>query len=143
MATRPFFTTPQEAEAAFYDALERADLDAMMGVWAEDDEIVCIHPGGIRLVGVAAVRDSWRQIFLQARKMQVRCSGGIHTEGLMLAVSWVMEQFYLPGETRNYPPVTATNVFHKDSDGWRMLSHHASPVPAQQETTEDGPRILH
>ncbi len=143
MATRPFFTTPQEAEAAFYDALERADLEAMMGVWAEDEEIVCTHPGGVRLVGSAAVRESWRQIFQQARKMQVRCSGEVRTEGLMLAVSWVMEQFFVPGEARNFPPVTATNVYHKGSEGWRMLSHHASPVPIQQEATEDGPRILH
>ena len=143
MANRPFYTTPQEAEAAFYDALERADLEAMMGVWAEDEEIVCVHPGGARLVGSAAVRDSWRQIFLQARKIQVRCSDEIHTEGLMLAVSWVMEQFYVPGETRTYPPVAATNVYHKGSEGWRLLSHHASPVPAQPEQTEDGPRILH
>ena len=143
MATRPFFPTPQDAEVAFYEALERADLEAMMGVWAEDEEIVCIHPGGVRLVGTAAVREAWRQIFAQARKMQVRCSGEVRTEGLMLAVSWVMEQFSIAGETRTYPPVAATNVYHKGSDGWRMLSHHSSPVPVQQEPAEDGPRILH
>jgi len=25
---------------------EAADLDAHDGVWAEDEEIVCVHPGG-------------------------------------------------------------------------------------------------
>ena len=35
-----------EVEAAFYDALHRADLEALMALWADDEEIVCIHPGG-------------------------------------------------------------------------------------------------
>ena len=36
------YPTPQDAEAAFYEALESADLDAMMQVWADDEEIVCM-----------------------------------------------------------------------------------------------------
>ena len=43
------FPTPQDAESAFYEALERADLEQMMAVWSEDEEIVCVHPGGPRL----------------------------------------------------------------------------------------------
>ena len=30
------FTSPEEAESAFYAALARADLDGMMAVWSED-----------------------------------------------------------------------------------------------------------
>ncbi|HXZ95937.1 MAG TPA: nuclear transport factor 2 family protein, partial [Burkholderiales bacterium] len=55
------FPTPQDAEAAFYEAFESADLDAMMAVWAEDEEVVCVHPSGPRLTGIAQVRESWRQ----------------------------------------------------------------------------------
>ena len=36
MAPR-IFPTPQDAEAAFYEALERADLELMMAVWSEDE----------------------------------------------------------------------------------------------------------
>ena len=61
--TSPIFTSPEEAETAFYAALSRADLDGMMAVWSEDEEVVCIHPGSIRLVGLAAIRESWRQLF--------------------------------------------------------------------------------
>ena len=32
------FPTAQDAENAFYEALERCDLEAMMAVWAEDEE---------------------------------------------------------------------------------------------------------
>ena len=43
-----------DVEAQFYDALRRADIDRLMAVWADDDEIVCVHPGGGRAIGAAA-----------------------------------------------------------------------------------------
>jgi ketosteroid isomerase-like protein len=55
-----------ETETAFYDALNRADLDALMAQWADDDEIVCVHPGGPRLIGHAAIRASWQAILEHA-----------------------------------------------------------------------------
>ena len=47
--------SPAEVETAFYDALNRADVDALMKLWADDDEIVCIHPGGPRLHGRSGI----------------------------------------------------------------------------------------
>ena len=72
MTTPVLFPTPQDAEAAFYEALERSDLDAMMNVWADEEEIYCIHPGGARLVGHAAIRETFRQIFTSGQRMQVQ-----------------------------------------------------------------------
>ena len=43
-----------------------------MEVWAEDEEIVCIHPGGPRLTGYDRVRESWTQIFASRQRLQVR-----------------------------------------------------------------------
>ena len=57
------FPTAQDAENAFYEALERGDLEGMMAVWAEDEEIICVHPGGPRLSGPDEVRSSWARIF--------------------------------------------------------------------------------
>ena len=59
------FATSEEAELAFYDALERADLARLMQVWADDEEIVCVHPGGLRLVGLHAVKEAWQEINLR------------------------------------------------------------------------------
>ncbi|NJM09628.1 MAG: nuclear transport factor 2 family protein, partial [Bdellovibrionaceae bacterium] len=42
--TPPIYTTPQDAAAAFYQAFEARDLDAMMATWADDEEVVCVHP---------------------------------------------------------------------------------------------------
>ena len=44
------FTTALDIEAAFYDALSRADAQALMTLWADDEEIVCVHPGGAAAV---------------------------------------------------------------------------------------------
>ena len=45
------FYTPQEAEAAFYAAFIKRDINAMMAVWAEDDNVACIHPLGQIITG--------------------------------------------------------------------------------------------
>jgi len=60
--SRPVFTTALEAEAAFYRALSEGDFEALMAVWSEEEEVVCVQPGGPRIVGLAAVREIWRQI---------------------------------------------------------------------------------
>ena len=52
------YTTTEDAEEAFYDAIGRGDLDALMAIWSEDEEIVCIHPTGQRMDGHAAIRES-------------------------------------------------------------------------------------
>ncbi len=61
--TPPIFTSPQDAALAFYQAFEAKDIEAMMAAWAEDEDIVCVHPGGARLVGYEAVRAGWEQLF--------------------------------------------------------------------------------
>ena len=141
---RTAFPTPQDAETAFYDALERGDLEAMMGVWAEDEEIVCIHPGGPRLAGYDQVRESWGQIFNSRQKLQVRISNQVCTQGMMLAIHSVQENIAVPGEPRARSPAVATNVYTRTANGWRMLVHHASPAPAAPApAAADGPKILH
>jgi ketosteroid isomerase-like protein len=61
--TTAIYTSPQDAAAAFYQAFEAHDIDAMMVTWADDEDIVCVHPGGARVVGFDAVRATWEQIF--------------------------------------------------------------------------------
>ena len=55
---KTLFPTPQDAETAFYDALTKCDLEAMMAVWGDDDDVYCVHPNGARVTGVegSAVR---------------------------------------------------------------------------------------
>src|SRR5215468_4465184 len=56
-------SSPDDVEAESYEALQRGDIVRLMAGWADDDEIVCVHPGGGRLIGPAAIRESFEAIF--------------------------------------------------------------------------------
>jgi uncharacterized protein (TIGR02246 family) len=137
------FPTPQDAEAAFYEALEAADLEAMMEVWADDEEIVCVHPGGPRLSGFEQVRASWAQIFGSGQRLKVHVSNQVVLSGMMLAIHSVQENILLPGESRSRAPVAATNVYLRTGNGWRMILHHGSAAPAEARALAESPKILH
>ena len=142
--TKPLlFASSTECEQAFYDALERADLDAMMAVWAEDEEIVCVHPAGPRHAGYAAVQESWRQIFSGGPRLKVRVSHQVFLHGVMLAIHSVHENISIAGEETLRPPVVATNVYLRGTQGWRMLVHHASPSPVPPELMPESSKTLH
>ena len=141
---RIIYTTPQEAEAAFYEAFEKRDLDAMMNVWADDEEIVCVHPGGARLTGIEQVRDSWRRIFAAGQRLRFRLRALSAINGVPLAVHSVYEQITVEGESRLPAPVIATNVYMRTGDGWRMVVHHGSAAPAQAASeSKPAPKTLH
>jgi ketosteroid isomerase-like protein len=141
MPKKPIFTSPQEAETAFYEALERSDLDAMMAVWSEDEEIVCVHPGGPRLTGYATVREAWRRIFEGGSRLKVQLLALSTVHGPFAAVHSVVEQIGVVGEKHLAAPVAATNVYVRGALGWRMIVHHASPVPPS--SIGDAPSVLH
>ena len=137
------FPTAQDAEAAFYEALERADLELMMAVWSEDEDILCVHPGGARLTGQDQVRESWRQILAGDARARVHLSQQVAITGPMLAVHSVHENFSVPGEKRPLQAVVATNVYLRTAAGWRMIVHHGSPAPGPAEPPRETPMILH
>ncbi len=138
------FATPQDAEAAFYDAFTRNDLEGMMAVWADDDEIYCVHPHGGRVAGVAEVRESWRQIFKNRQTLVFQLRDQHYVHGMMLAVHSVYEHIELEGESEVRGATLATNVYLRTERGWRMVVPHASPVPASAPApARTVPKTLH
>ncbi len=144
MSTK-IFPTAQDAQNAFYEALERSDLEAMMAVWSEDEDIVCVHPAGQRLAGQAQVREVWRRMFAGGPNMRVRITQQVVISGVMLEVHSVHENITVAGEARPRPPMVATNVYLRTAAGWRMIAHHASPAPGEPpaEPASAPPKILH
>jgi ketosteroid isomerase-like protein len=145
---KALFPTPQDAESAFYEALTKTDLDAMMSVWADDDDIFCVHPGGARLSGVERVRESWRQIFAGGQTLRFQLREQQQVQGMMLSVHSVYEYITVAGEPRPRAPVIATNVYLRTERGWRMVAHHASPAPATSPAEPEprraaSPKTLH
>ena len=140
------YTSAQEAEQAFYEAFQRADLDAMMAVWAEDDEVYCVHPGGPRLTGLEKIRESFRQIFRSGVSMRFQLRGVQQLRGGLLAVHSVYEHITLVGERRPASAVVATNVYANVGGSWRIVAHHGSAVPDAEEPLQAEsapPTLLH
>lgn len=136
--TPPIYTSPQDAALAFYQAFEAQDLEAMMATWADDEEIVCVHPGGPRIVGYDAVRRSWEQLFARAAKLTFRLEEPVTIETVGLAVQSTVEHIATSGTTTRGDAV-ATNVFLRTPSGWRMVCHHASATPPAPQPREAGP----
>jgi len=137
--------TADEVEAAFYEALQRGDIDALMACWSDDDETFCVHPGGPRLVGPTAIRAAFEQMFgngaIHATPARVR-----KVESLASSVHNVLERIeVLTAEGPRHAFVLATNVYHKSAQGWRMVAHHASPGTAREpfDTNEPASQTLH
>jgi ketosteroid isomerase-like protein len=133
-----------EVEAAFYDALQSGDIDKLMACWADEDEIVCIHPGGPRVVGPVAIRATFESMFangsIRAWPQQLR-----KTQGMASAVHNVLEKVEVLGPDGPAQAwVIATNVYHKTAQGWRLVAHHASPgTPSEIQEVSGSPQILH
>src|SRR5450631_2847308 len=137
--TPTIFTTPQDAAAAFYSAFEATDVDAMMAAWAEDEEIVCVHPGGPRLVGFDAVRLGWEQIFAGEAKLSFRLDEIVMLETVGLALQSAIEQVTVGDDPAPRGTAIASNVLLRTPSGWRMLAHHASPAPTMTVATPARP----
>ena len=139
------FATPDEAEQAFYDALAQGDLSALMRVWADDEDIACIHPGGVRVHGQHAVCETWRDILAKGPLM-IQASRTIVLPSMLTVVHAVVER--IRADTPRGPRQVdcfATNVYHKGRSGWHMILHHASPAPEQSsgDASNEPPGVLH
>lgn len=122
-----------ETEAAFYEALQSGDLDRVMACWADDADIVCIHPGGARLVGGEAIRAAFASILAQGH-WQIRPGRVLRLAGSDSAVHSVREevQLTLPDGV-HHAAVVATNVYQRTAHGWRLVAHHASAASADDD----------
>ena len=133
------YTTAEDAEEAFYEAIGRGDLDALMATWSDDEEIVCIHPTGQRMDGHTAIRESWRSIFESNPRFSVHIRGKVRWESLLISVHSVVETLFLEKDQTVHGPMLSTNVFIRGANGWRLLSRHTSAAAEASETEDETP----
>ena len=115
----------EELELAYYDAINRGDVDAMMHLWADDEEIVCIHPNCPRLIGHAEIRSSWEAIF-ELGKIQVQAQQIHIIQNMLTSIHSVIERFSQTPDLPQDLHILATNIYVKTAHGWRIANHHAS-----------------
>jgi ketosteroid isomerase-like protein len=140
----PLLESPDDMEQQFYEALQRGDIDRLMAVWSDDEEISCVHPGGPRVVGAAAIRAAFEAVFangaVNARPEKVR-----RLQTLTSAVHSVLEHVeIMTAEGPRSAWVVATNVYLKGARGWRLVAHHASPgSPREVQEIVEAASVLH
>lgn len=129
-------------EQAFYAAFADLDLAAMRRVWAPVAETFCVHPGGTALRGIDAVMQSWQEIFASARPPRVTHRLVETHASPDLEVRFVEERIQPAGDPGEASLVMATNVYRRDTSGWRMVAHHAS-LPLMKRAQKRPPRQVH
>jgi uncharacterized protein (TIGR02246 family) len=142
--TAALMATPDEIEAQFYEALQQADIGKLMAVWSDDDEVVCVLPGGPRVIGHRAIRSSFEAVFAQGgipvrpEKVRRLTQPGVAVHHLLARVD------VETAEGAQTAWIIATNVYLKTDQGWRLVTHHASPG-TDRELPEFGetPAVLH
>jgi ketosteroid isomerase-like protein len=123
-----------DTEHAFYDALQQGDLERLMACWADEDDIVCVHPGGPRLVGTVAIRAAFEALFANG-SVKVQPERVRRVEAGVCAVHSVIERVeVLSDDGLAHAWVVATNVYAKTAQGWKMVVHHASPGARTEPT---------
>ncbi|MFG6467872.1 YybH family protein [Roseateles sp. BYS87W] len=130
--TAALLASPDDTEAQFYEALQHGDLDHLMALWADDEEIACVHPGGPRLVGMIAIRAAFEAVF-QRGVVSVHPERVRRLHSGDCAIHHVLERVQLHADDKGHTPtawVIATNVYLKTALGWRLVLHHASPGSA-------------
>jgi ketosteroid isomerase-like protein len=133
--------SPDECEQAFYDALENADAESVVDLWLDDEDVCCVHPGGGRLLGHAAVKASWTTILANG-PVRIRATLTKSLDTPTVALRSVIEEVVVTqGRKQQVAHVIATNAYVKTPAGWKMVMHHASPAPAEEtDVIGDTPR---
>lgn len=120
----------EEANEAFYKALESGVLERMEEVWAHEDWVRCVLPGWEMIAGWARVRDSWQTIFEGGQHM--RASPSEVWVRVIGDLAWVscLENITVFNESNfDSAQAAATNLFIRRDGRWLMVLHHASPIP--------------
>jgi uncharacterized protein (TIGR02246 family) len=137
--------SPDDIEAQFYEALQQGDIERLMAVWSDDDDIVCVHPGGPRVVGAQAIRATFEAIFANG-VIPVSPEGVRRLQAAGSAVHNLLERVdVITTEGVQTAYVVATNVYLKTVQGWRLVAHHASAAMSAElpDSGGDVPATLH
>ena len=122
----------------FYKAFNARDLDAMKSVWNSQGNVICVHPGWSPLNGFEPIMESWQGIFKNSGNMDIQVSDITLTASEDLAWVSCVEQIYtIASNGVLASKVFSTNLFQINEGSWKMIMHHASPMPSLRESDEN------
>ena len=151
----------EAANTAFYEALERGDFEEVASAWltpadlgvdeeyhdpADAGVVSCVHPGWPVLTGRGEVLRSYTLIMANTDYIQFFLTD-VHVSvtgdtAVVTCTENILSGGPAPAEGEELGPlvgqlVVATNVYRRTPSGWKLWSHHASPVLAEEEDDED------
>ncbi|MAV86752.1 MAG: DUF4440 domain-containing protein [Rhodospirillaceae bacterium] len=110
------------ANDAFYLAFQNNDIEAMTTLWANRDDISCIHPGWNHLSGRDLVLASWDDILSGNKTPNFEIKGASVNiyENIAIVICYeLFEKICL----------VATNIFVNENKEWRIIHHQSSASP--------------
>ena len=124
------YSTPQDAEDAFYDALEEADFAKLSGVWADSEDVSCLLPMYPLVQGRTEVEQLFGKLLSpgQGVMLSVRHLNWIETGETAIHLVEESIQNPPPGQPKP-PPFYAANIYCRVAEGWRLMVHLNSPTP--------------
>jgi uncharacterized protein (TIGR02246 family) len=124
------YTTPQQAEDAFYDALDEGDPDKLLSVWADSDDINCLLPMQPVIQGRKGVAELFSKVLSGGRgvSLSIQHLGWIETDDI--AIHHVEETVLAPAAAgQQQAPLYGINIYRKQAGSWRLIVHMNSPTP--------------
>lgn len=122
------------ANTAFDAATSRRDITALAALCVQDDRVIAAHPRDRAvLVGWAAVRRSWEQVFARFSELNVAMpQPTIRVTGdtaVVAGLENITGRVAADGNAVRFDAMT-TNVFELHGGRWLMVHHHATMMPA-------------
>uniref|UniRef100_UPI003966C2B1 nuclear transport factor 2 family protein n=2 Tax=unclassified Streptomyces TaxID=2593676 RepID=UPI003966C2B1 len=127
--------------------MERGDFEEISTLWLDDGAtpISCVHPGWPVLTGRGEVLRSYALIMANTEYIQFFLTDVKTSLTTDVAIVTCTENILSGGPAEDGAElgplvgqlVVATNVFRRTPDGWKIWSHHGSPVLAESGDEDD------
>lgn len=120
----------EQVNEDFYRALSTRDIELMGKVWVQDSRAKCVHPGWTALNGWDAIRQSWESVFDPSDQLDIEVSNlAVEVNGDSAWVMCIQKLTYVNRYPAGVNMSLSTNIFIRSENGWKMVVHHASPLP--------------
>ena len=104
---------------AFYLAFESKDLSAMENIWADQDDMYCLHPGWHPLRGRKHILESWARILSNEAQPQISFDS---PRFMQIALNSVAVICFERGPQQN---LIATNIYQINDGRFQMILHQS------------------